>query len=54
MKENFDLQSAINHLSKAIQFKTISYPNYEMDYKIFSGFLEFLESSYPNKGPCYL
>lgn len=48
MKENFDLQSAINHLSKAIQFKTISYPNYEMDYEIFSDFLEFLESSYPH------
>ncbi len=40
--------NAINNLSKAIQFKTISHKKIEdFDFSEFSGFLEFLKESYP-------
>ncbi len=46
---NFNLENAIKHLSKAIQFETISYQDYDkMNFELFKDFLQFLEESYPN------
>ncbi|NLC04799.1 MAG: M20/M25/M40 family metallo-hydrolase [Tissierellia bacterium] len=45
----FDLENAVENLSQAIQFKTISYADYDrVDYKIYDEFLDFLKNSYPN------
>lgn len=45
----FNLEGAIEHLSQAIKFKTISYPDYDkINFNIFEDFLEFLKDSYPN------
>ena len=45
----FDLENAVENLSQAIQFKTISYADYDRaDYKIYDEFLDFLKNSYPN------
>lgn len=43
-----DLSLAVQHLSEAIQFKTISYPDYETtDFKVYKDFLDWLGNSYP-------
>lgn len=45
----FDLENAVGNLSRAIQLKTISYPDYSrVDFKIYDEFLKLLEDSYPS------
>lgn len=47
-QNDYDLQRAIENLSTAISFKTISYPEVEkVDFKTYDDFLAFLAKSYP-------
>ena len=41
-------QSAVNHLSMAVQYKTISHKIEMMDNEAFDGLLTFIDSTYPN------
>lgn len=46
---NLDMDKASRNLSKALQFKTISYTNpEEFDYAEFSGLRQFIDETYPN------
>jgi carboxypeptidase PM20D1 len=44
----FDLNKAAEHLSAAIRYRTVSYPDYlEVDYTQYDAFLAFLTEAYP-------
>lgn len=49
VQSNVDEQRAMTHLSKAIQFQTVSFDDRkQMDSKAFTQFLSFLKTTYPN------
>jgi len=47
-RPDFDGAAAVNRLSRAIQFRTVSHQDTaDLDQEAFSGFIEFMETAYP-------